>query len=180
MRSASARRVIACVLLAGACARARPTIPPFSLQARVVNALLDATSAARDGVAHGLSPDRSHDWLVLASTGTCLNHDLRFGACGDASGWTVNPQRVSLGVDCLSIGGVLGGALALVPCESAAATNALGARMGRLCAGEACTRCATARAPAASARLDDGCASVLVMRAPRRWAALVGAMLAAM
>jgi len=127
--------------------------------------------------AHGFV-GRNTDWLVLNATGTCLNHDLRFGTCGDASGWTVSAERVQLGEKCIASGGLRGG-LALVPCSARDTGGLLGARSGRLCSGAQCERCAAAQTSIAGASHRDRCAYVLPMAA-RRWGALLAAMLLVM
>lgn len=159
---------------------AHAAAPPMSLQLRALESVHGIAAAGTDVLALGLDASRGRDWLVLAGDGTCLNHDLRFGPCGAGSGWDAGPQRVALGARCLSSGGLAGGGLVLVPCGAAAEGRALGAREGRLCAGAACERCASAHVSTPGATLEDGCASVLVMRSPRRWFALLAALLLAM
>lgn len=171
------RQLLVLALLGGA--RARPTTPPLSLQARVINTLHSAVVAGSGWLAHGFSREHE-DWLVLAGKGTCLNHDLRFGECGESSGWTVGPDRVAHGASCLATGGFMGVGLALVPCDGKAAEGRLlGARYSRLCAGMECERCASVPT-AFDAVLEDGCAHVLTRSAPRRWAALIAALVGGM
>ncbi|KAJ1618930.1 hypothetical protein T492DRAFT_848945 [Pavlovales sp. CCMP2436] len=117
-----------------------------------------ATMAA----AHGFV-GRNTDWLVLNATGTCLNHDLRFGTCGDASGWTVSAERVQLGEKCIASGGLRGG-LALVPCSARDTGGLLGARSGRLCSGAQCERCAAAQTSIAGASHRDRCAGACLIK----------------